>query len=638
MFNHTILSSFLRGLGASLFVVMPISALSAETATLERVYVSAARSETAVLPVATQVKIISEEEIRQSGAKLLTEILRTQAGIQLADMDGSGMRSVTITMRGLAGANNVLVLVDGRKLNNPSQVPAALNNIALRDIERIEILQGSAGVLYGDQAIGGVINIITRRARTGETRGSVSARRGSDNLEDYGVNLSQGFHQGLSYSLSGQKRNADNYRDNNQSAYESLLLNLRYDHERGYLVAEGHSVKDDLRTPGSITDDQAALDRRQTNTPNDFSNVDTDSWRLGAGVNLTRAWSLQVDYSDRNEESDYLLYDNHTQASLRVKSLTPRLVGEYALANGPFVVTVGMDRIDSDYEGNNVWVPVVSSQEQRSYYAQLVYPLLPALTATLGVRQAEVTDDNILQAKKQSDDVTASELGFNYQFNNGWRLFSRFAESFRFANPDDNNLTLPSVDFLRPQTGESVEIGAQWQGERAQVSYSLFRMTLNDEIVLDPITYSNINLPDSKRTGLTLDLDARLSEELALRVNYSYTDAEVIDGIYKGKQVPFIAENAAGVTLLFTPLSPLTFSWEAIYTGTRYRSEDGSNMVAKLPALTVFNLAAVYYLGDLEFTGRINNLTNELYAGYHSLWGQYPQPERNYEAGISYRF
>src|SRR5690606_12338374 len=138
--------------------------------------------------------------------------------------------------------------------------------------------------------------------------------------------------------------------------------------------------------------------------------------------------------------------------------------------------------------------------------------------------------------------------------------------------------------------------------------------------------------------GLVLDADTRLSEELALRFNYTYTDAEVIAGVFDGKKVPFVAENSATVALLFTPVSALTFSLEGLYTGSRYKAEDESNSSAKLAPLTVFNLAATYNYRQLEVSGRINNITNELYAGYHSVWGQYPQPERNYEAGVTYRF
>lgn len=630
-------------LSAAIISIIAPTTLAADKK-LDTVYVSATRSETAQMPVATQIKVITEDDIRVSGAKLVTEMLRTQAGIQLSDMDGSGMRNVSISMRGLSGTNNVLVLVDGRKLNNPSMAAPALNAIPLRDIERIEIIQGSAGVLYGDQAVGGVINVITRRAAAGETLGSVAARAGSDNLEDYGVNLGQGFANGLSYSLSGQKRNADNYRDNNQSAYESALLNLRYDHERGFAFVEGQQINDDLRTPGSITDAQAAVDRRHTHSPNDYSNQETDTWRMGGGLNLTGNWSLLAEYSDRNEESDYEFW-GLTAASLRVKSLTPRIVGEYTLANGPLVATLGYDQIESDYESNNGSSPVISTQEQSSYYAQVVFPLAPQLTATIGARQSQVDDDNQLNSVAQQDDLNASEVGLSYQLNNEWRVFGRFAESFRFANPDDNNLVPVGVVFLKPQTGESFELGTQWQGDKAQVSYALYQMTLNDEIVYDPFVASNkpwpganINLPDSERQGFTLDADTRLSDELAVRFNYTYTDAKVIDGVYKGKHVPFVAENTANTTLLLTPIKPLTFSLETVYTGSRYKSGDENNSSATLSPLTVFNLAAVYSYRQLELGGRINNITNELYAGYHANWGQYPQPERNYEASITYRF
>jgi iron complex outermembrane receptor protein len=197
---------------------------------------------------------------------------------------------------------------------------------------------------------------------------------------------------------------------------------------------------------------------------------------------------------------------------------------------------------------------------------------------------------------------------------------------------------LDDVVFLKPQTGDSVELGVEWQGTDAQVSYAFYQMSLNDEILYDSIRYANINLPDSERQGFTLDTDVRLSNELALRFNYTYTDAKVVEGIYEGNDVPFVAENTGGLTIMFTPVTPLTLSLESVYTGSRYKGDDENNAQAKLDQLTVFNLAAVYSYRQLEVSARLNNITNELYAGYHSVWGQYPQPERNYQASITYRF
>lgn len=611
----------------------------------ETVYVSATRSETAQMPLATQIKVIDAEAIRISGAKLLSEILRTQAGIQLTDSDGSGARSVTASMRGLSGANNLLVLVDGRKLNNPSLAGPALNTVSLKDIERIEIVQGSAGVLYGDQAVGGVINIITRRASAGKIEGSISAAGGSDQLEDYTASLSQGFENGLSYLASAQKREAENYRDNNQSSYENFFANLRYDFNRGFIFVDGQQVKDDLRLPGMISDEQVMVNRRATLSPNDYSNQDTDVWRVGAGLNVTDQWMLQAEYSDRYEEGIYF-YDDYysgtmpaaTETSVRVKSFTPRLIGEYALENGTAIATLGYDHLDSSYESNFSWAPINADQQQRSVYAHLVYPLSPRVTGNIGIRQSEVEDKNYLAAQNQKDDLTASEIGLNVQLTNEWRIFGRYAESFRFGNADENNSVLSDIVFLQPQTGASIEFGTAWQGESAQVSYAIYAMRLDDEIVYDAIRYANINLPDSERNGFTLDVSTQLSKEFTLSFNYAFTDAEIVEGVYKGKNVPLVAEHAGSVNLLFTPVNDLTFSFEGIYTGRRYQGDDESNTYAMLDALTVFNLAATYNYRSLELSGRINNITNELYAGYHSVWGQYPQPERNYEAGITYRF
>src|SRR5690606_17513780 len=257
-----------------------LTAHAVETTKLEKVIVSATRSETVQLPLASTITVIDEEQIRQSGATQVAEVLRIHAGIQLQDFDGSGGRNVTIGMRGFTGnaANNTLVLVDGRRLNNASLAGPALNTVAIKDIERIEIVQGSAGVLYGDQAVGGVINIITKRASSGELNGSVQLLGGSDKLQSLAANVSQGFASGVSYTLSAQKRDVDNYRNNNESDYTNVLGNLRYDFARGHVFAEALYVDDQLNLPGSLTEAQAAENPRQTFTPDDFSDQETESW------------------------------------------------------------------------------------------------------------------------------------------------------------------------------------------------------------------------------------------------------------------------------------------------------------------------------------------------------------------------
>ena len=126
--------------------------------------VSAARTEQSTVTIPATINIISRQEIEASGASNVSEVLRNQGGIYLTDFFGAGTHS-SVAMRGFSSstaASNTLVIVDGRRLNNIDLSAPDLNSISIKDIERIEIIQGSAGTLYGDQAVGGVINIITK--------------------------------------------------------------------------------------------------------------------------------------------------------------------------------------------------------------------------------------------------------------------------------------------------------------------------------------------------------------------------------------------------------------------------------------------------------------------------------------------
>ncbi|MEN0037886.1 MAG: TonB-dependent receptor [Cellvibrio sp.] len=618
---------------------------------LETVYVSATRSETAQVPVATQIKVISAEEIRVSGAKLLSEVLRTQAGIQLTDSDGSGARNVTASMRGLSGANNVLVLVDGRKLNNPTLAAPALNTVALKDVERIEVVQGSAGVLYGDQAVGGVINIITRRAVAGEVHGTVSVTGGTDNLEDYSASVNQGFENGLSYNVSAQKRNADNYRDNNQSAYENLLGNVRYDFAKGFVFVEGQTIDDELNLAGYLLDTQVAVNPRQARTPTDYANQKTDLVRVGAGVDITDNWELLAEYADRDEDTEsYYGYGTPTLGNMRVKNITPRVVGTLPTSNGNAIVTLGYDQVDSEYTVPDWGTDI--KQTIDAFYGQLIYPLTKQLSASVGVRTSSVEDTNNMLGVKHDDDATSGEFGLSYQLENGWRVFGRYADGFRFANADENNLILPGVDFLEAQTSRSGELGAEWKGDRASAQWSLYRMDIDNELMYDAVIANsnswngfgaNINLDSSRRQGIAFDGQLVLSKEISLQANYTYTDAELTSGSFPGNSVPYVAENRANVAIVFTPVESLTVYLDSSYTGSRYRSGDDANNRDKIDPVVLFNLNVSWQYQGVEIGGRIKNLTNEQYAGFQAVsptagYYQYPQPERNYEASITYRF
>lgn len=622
-----------------------LTAHAVETTKLEKVIVSATRSETVQLPLASTITVIDEEQIRQSGATQVAEVLRIHAGIQLQDFDGSGGRNVTIGMRGFTdnAPNNTLVLVDGRRLNNASLSGPALSTVAIRNIERIEIVHGSAGVLYGDQAVGGVINIITKRATSGESNGSIQLLGGSDNLQSLAANLSQGFANGVSYSLSAQKRDVDNYRDNNESDYTNVLGNIRYDFTRGHVFAEGLYVDDQLNLPGSLSEVQAAENPRQTFTPNDFSDQETKSWRVGGGLTLTNNWELLAEYSDRNEDS-YSEYAGSGYAqNLDTQILTPRLVGSFDVATGSAVITVGYDRHEAEYSSTASWGSSDTAQDSNGYYGQLVLPLTQALTTTMGTRYANVKDVDNLSSESHSASLNAQEFGLSYQITSSLRAFVRYAEGFRFANADENAWTPMDVTYLAPQTSESQEIGLAWNSDLFSATLAAYRMDVENEIMYDSPNFVNINLPKSERQGVMLDTTFVLSQQVSLRTNYTYTDAQLAAGTFSGNSVPYVAENTANIAVIFTPLETITATLDANYIGSRYLVGDDANSADKIESVTLLNANLLWTVRDnLELGLRVKNLTDESYADYNALtWNgnvQYPQPGRTFSASVTYSF
>ena len=177
---------------------------------LEPVVVSATRSEQSDVATAASITVITRQDIEHSGARSVAEVLSGQPGVQVRDLYGNGTRA-TVSMRGFGGnaAANVLVLVDGRRLNNTDLAAPDLYSISLKDVERIEIVEGSAGVLFGDQAVGGVINVITRRGAAPSV--DVEAGAGSYGRELLRARAAAQHDNGLHYQLSAERQRADEH-------------------------------------------------------------------------------------------------------------------------------------------------------------------------------------------------------------------------------------------------------------------------------------------------------------------------------------------------------------------------------------------------------------------------------------------
>jgi iron complex outermembrane receptor protein len=652
-------------------IALPVQAEVGPTANeVPAVVVSAARTEQSTLTTPASITMISRQQIVDSGAAHIVEVLRGQGGVQISDYYGDGSRA-TVDMRGFgdSASSNTLILIDGRRLNNPDIASPDLNGIALDDVERIEVVQGSAGVLFGDQAVGGVINVITRKP--GAMRHSLKLSAGSYNSVNLHAITSQALDNGINYRVSLDARESDNYRDNNELSYLNGFGKLGYDYSSGSVFAELQYIDNDLNTPGALFADEVARDRRQANPSfaTDYSNAKTTVGRVGLVQEISSNWSFEGELSSRKTDGDFRISfagglpstDNYTQ-NRKIQELTPRFIGFIPALNDT-MLTIGADAVESEYDVSTIFGDQFNDQSQRSLYAQAVIPVR-IVDITVGVRHASV--DNDLRdtgmfavypaGVKIEDDVMVGTLGLAIKANESWRVLLRADQNYRFAKVDEflqPALTPASTPIeLKTQEGLSLETGAEWSDGGNMAKFVVYSLKLENEIAYDPtvgLFGANINLDDTERNGFITSGYWKATQRLGFSASYTYTDAEVTSGFATGKDIPLVAEHSA---LLSTDYA-ISKSWqvygEVVAVSDRVLGGDFDNTLSTLPGYGVLNIKAGYQVSDFTFSGRVNNVFNKKYsdvgqlgfdpgAGFAAAEAYYPSPEINFLLTAAWNF
>jgi iron complex outermembrane receptor protein len=598
-------------------------------------------------PTPASVAVIDREQIERSAASNLLDVLRSQAGLQIRDTMGDGNRAA-LSLRGFGenAPNNTLVLVDGRRLNQPTLSSADLNSVPLANIERIEIIRGAGTVLYGDQAVGGVINIITRTPSSNEAY--IEASRGSHDLEAYRGHLHQQLGGGLSLYASGESRSNDNYRDHNNASYSNAFARLRYEHDSGHVLYEYQTVDDELLFPDAISLAQRRADRKHSNSQS-WNDSKSQVHRVALEQRLGNIWSAHLDYShsDQDGVGSFGPGSEFTQGT-RIETISPRLTARFESPLGQAEWLLGHDHITSDYEYLASWGDTLAQQTLRDWYTQFSQDLGNGLNLVLGYRVSEADDDSTASDRAHRDREGSTSIGLSWQANQQTRLFIKREDVLRWANVDENGFVQPDVTYLKPQTGESWESGVEWSDAIQQYRLTLYRLELEDELMYDPTAIgpnsawgfdgANINLDKTLRKGVLLEAQRQLTSDLSVGGQYSFTDSEYRDGSFKGNDVPWVSRHSASAHLSYEILPGLRSYVEAVYTGKRYYSGDDANTQEKAGSYTLLNAALAYEYRQFNTKLRINNLTGKRYDAFATAANRYPAPEEEIQLSVGYRF
>ena len=644
------------------------------------------------------VTVITAEDIRNSAAKTVPDILSQQAGINVRDLFGNNAASTTVDMRGFgaSGTQNTLILIDGRRVSDVDLSGVQWAAVPLGAIDRIEIVRGSGAVLYGDGASSGVINIITRSPGTQKSGVSLEGRYGSYDtreLQLYG-NLA-GERAG--FSMQAIDMASGGYRDNNHNRQHNLMADLYWLPGLGEITLKLAADRQGIRLPGarqiqpSANVNQFITDKRGAQTPLDYASRDGDrallDWRVTTGFgefNLSGGWRGK----EQKSYFDFGGFPNYRIADLNVLSLTPRVKVTTPLAGHANTLIVGFDSYRWDYRllvsnaPGNVTRPIntIEGQQQNSaFYLQDTLQLNERLSLTAGARRERLSIDATdrynatapggafgsgAPAGSQSESSNAYELGVRYQLGAQTSLHARTGSSFRFANVDELYETSAAFtnqfQFLRPQKARTHEVGYETRGAAGHVRAALYTMEVRDEIHLDAFSngIGNTNLPLSRRRGLELDGQWLATKAVTLGAAYSYIDAQFREGVLPGsafsqlnvqlagRSVPLVPRNKLSVNAAWAISANTRLSAVANYVGAQFMDNDeGNTLGVKIPAYTVVDMKLSYRRGPWRAGLAVNNLLGKSYYNYAvrsqfvaDRYNVYPLPERNFSVNVAYDF
>ncbi len=647
------------------------------------VAITAARSERELLDVPGNVTVIDREAIERSGARDVPELLRREAGLFVTNdigspegyrVDGRGFNN------GGGNGSNLLVLMDGRRLNEPDAATMDWSFVRLDRIERIEIVRGPASALYGDAANAGVVQIITKRGE-GTPELTVRGRRASYETSS-GSLFAGGSHGPLAATLLIDGWDGDGFRE--RSAYEALsgASTLRWTPAGALSFELAGGLSDDERLrPGALTKREIRQLGRDAAAPDQDDNRDDvrEYWIQGKAT-LTPREHVVVEFLPywRERESDALVATPLVEDSVPVGlsefttdgtanswggALQIRFDAPVAGFANRFLIGGEFLREDVDKDQFFALPATPSSApgfsdtdvqlERRiwSFFVQDEFSLTETLLFSAGVRlddaryRGDITNFSDFGGFAFLDRLDLDEdrakwsprAALTWRFVPSSSAYVSYARGFRFPNLDEAVGFTGALFDLRPQDSDSYEVGLKHRSEKISANLALYWMEVDDEILfnheIDQFGFAspqNVNVDRTRHRGVESWFSLRPAEWLELHGSYTYDDATIrrdstaTIANLDGNRFPITPRHRAsvgGIVGIPSPWFDTELGANLNFVGKRHVANDLQNEFAKLDDYTTLDLHATVRpkLGeriDLALTGRILNVLNHHYSEF----------------------
>ena len=585
-------------------------------------------------------EVYTEKDIKASKSNSIYDFLTQNTSLTLAPSSGNRF-SQSIAARGYGltnGYQNIVVTLNGRRLNNIDMQTSNIGGININNVEKIEITKGSGSVVYGDNAMAGAIHIFTKNNTDIET---------STSIGNYGLqerDISFGTQEG-NFNINASIDSLDHggYGSNdsigNKDKGEQSNGNLGV----GYTFGNGTNVQIDYsknyvnnKYPFSVTKAEFDADPGFDYDGKARNQREASAWNKGLKITTPIGDNLEITF-DTSKVKKYSQTRSGTATGYGAWSRS-----DYDYSNNDLIVSFknGNLKIDSGIKSSKAFRKGSSNtltKDNMGIFSQLQLTRNNTLFS-IGVRKETV--DHKYQPNSGTGDIketkfNAFDIGFNSKLSETTSIFSNYNQAFQAPDVDRYfkwNASYTGLVYdgnLKAPTSKTFNIGINHLTDNSKTKATLFRANLKNEIYLCKqasasecgLYGDNTNLDKSHKYGLELQNKYNVNSKLSTNVNYAYTVAKIDSedkgsGAFNGKTHPMTSKHNISVSAMFSLNDKANMTLTQKYRSKGFASEDFSNTFTQKQMAynsTDFNFS---YTTDkeLELNFDVENLFDNSYG------------------------
>lgn len=592
-------------LSISLYLTMSMVAAEEPLITLPSLDITSTNEDTSEdLP---KYSDYSAEDIENTGAISTSDFLNKQGALQVRS-NSSSQNQTSISLRGFGAnaANNSLIIVNGIPLASFSHVPPSLNSIPLNSIDSINLYLGSYGSLYGDQAVGGVIDIETtipdKQSR------EITLGLGNQQQRQASFFWSKTLDDNNAFQFSGEHFQSGHFQPHNLQNNIQVNGGWLYRAEKHKVFINLNFYQTRIELPQSLIWQQSTAEI----TSDNFTNLKTYTAQISHRYQINADWTFKQFLLIQKENSNGKVGIDFTSAQDNIFAKWQWHYQKKWLG--------GFQTQLQHYKLNNQRLNDKVQAGTHALFSRYSHAVNERLEIAIGSRfawQNLVAYPSGQTSQATHDKVWVNEQSLTYHLTPKVDLYLRRDLNFRLAKANEKIWDPENIRSLKPQKGISYETGLTWNNDGNQGSIGIFSLLLDNEINFDPIPTASApfgrmhNLPQTQRMGLQSSTSNQLLSQLKLQTQLVYVKGWFTQSPLNNKSIPGMSPLTASLNLNYDFSDTAHINFNQTFSSTSYANYDLLNQGAKMPAIWISSLFISKQYQNINFNMQIENLFNK---------------------------